>query len=235
MIRAFLIALFLAAFIHGAVLLFGGVFKFLLVKKEDMKEEDVRQVEIVEESKKEDEKPEEKETKKVDRVEETPEDQMPDTTVLEQAQQQKPALTASSLSDLESALSGISGGGDFGGGASFASGGVIGGTGKPGSGGDIDAIMGGGGGDGGKPRLLSSPKPNFPVAAIKKGGAITLLIHVGADGKVMNVAVDQATDASLEKPALDAVRKWTFTPATRGGKKVPAKVKQTIQLSPKNA
>ena len=232
MIRAFLIALVIATIIHAGVLLFGGVFKFLLVKKEGVQKEEVREVEIVEEETKKPEKQEEREVKKVENVQEVPPDQMPDSTVLEELDQPAaPALAAVSLADLESALGGAGGGGDFGSGMSFSSGGVIGGTGAPGSGGDGDGGIGGGANDT-KPRVLSSTKPQFPPALQKKGGSVTLIVFVGPDGRVTNAQVESATDPGMERPALDAVRAWTFEPATRGGRKVPSKIKLPIRLSP---
>ena len=51
-----------------------------------------------------------------------------------------------------------------------------------------------------------------------------------ADGRVMNVEVESSTEVALERAAVDAVRRWTFSPATRDGKKVPAKVRQTIKF-----
>jgi TonB family protein len=232
MIRALIVALFLAVLVHAAILLFGGVFKFLLINKSVAPEEEIQNVEIVEESKTEE--PEKQEVKKVEKIEEPPEEQMPDTTVLEELQkpQQAPALAPTSLADLESALSGIGGDSGFGSGANFASGGVIGGSGAPGSAASVEEMIGGGAG---KPRPISSPKPKLPAALRKTGGSITVVVWVGDDGRVKNVEVEKSTEAALEKPTIDAVRRWTFTPATRDGKKVPAKIRQTIQFDNGNA
>jgi TonB family protein len=225
MIRSLSITIVVAGLLHLAVLLFGGAIKFLFVKDSGHAKEETAEVEIVEETK---EKETPKDVKKVDQVPETPPEQMPDTTVLEAMDQTPPtpALAAFSLADLESAL----GGGGGGGGSSMGFGsGVIGGTGAPGAGGDISAIVGGGGGMT-KPRLISSPAPDFPAALQRKGGAITLMVWVGDNGRVVKATVEECSEPSLEKPAIDAVKRWVFEPANYQGKKVPSKLRQVIRL-----
>jgi protein TonB len=225
---AFLCALLLAAMLHAGVLLFGGAIKFLFVKHTGPTAEEIKEVEIVEETK---EKETPKEVKKVEEMPEPEKDQMPDTTVLEAVEQntQPAALSAVSLADLESALGG-GGGGAGGAGMNFGSGGVVGGTGAPGSGGDINSIIGGGAGGVAKPRVISSPAPEFPPAAQRKGGSITLVVLVGEDGVVRKTTVESSTEPSLEKPAMDAIKRWKFEPATFQGRKVPAKIRQVIRL-----
>jgi protein TonB len=230
MIVAFVGAIFLAAFLHAAVLLFGGAIKFLFVKHTDAAAGEVNEVEIVEETK---EKETPKEVKKVEAVPEPEKDQMPDTTILEAAEQttQPAALSAVSLADLESALGG-GGGGAGGAGMNFGSGGIVGGTGAPGSGGDVNSIIGGGAGGVAKPRVVSSPAPDFPPSLQRKGGSITLMVLVGEDGLVRKTTVESSTEPALEKPAIDAIKRWKFEPATFQGRKVPAKIRQIIRLGP---
>lgn len=223
---AILAAIFLAAGVHGGVLLFGGAIKFLFVKHTDSAAEEVKEVEIVEATK---EKEQPKEVKKVDAVQEPEKDQMPDTTVLEAVEQTQPAaLSAMSLADLESSLGGGSAGGG-GAGTGFGSG-VIGGTGAPGSGGDVNSIIGGGAGAVAKPRVISSPAPDFPPAIQRKGGSITIMLLVDEDGAVRKTSVESSTEPALEKPAMDALKRWKFEPATYQGRKVPAKIRQVIRL-----
>lgn len=228
MILAFIGAILLAAFFHAAVLLFGGAIKFLFIKPSEAAKEEVAEVDIVTETNK---KEEPKEVKKVDAVPEPEKDQMPDTTVLEAVEQttQPAALSAVSLADLESALGGGSGGAG-GAGMNFGSGGIVGGTGAPGSGGDVNSIIGGGAGGVVKPRVISSPSPDFPPAVQRKGGSITLMVLVGEDGLVRKTTVESSTEPALEKPAIDAIKRWKFEPATFQGRKVPAKIRQIIRL-----
>jgi protein TonB len=228
-VAAFLGAIFVAALLHAAVLLFGGAIKFLFVKNTGAAAEEVNEVEIVEDTK---EKETPKEVKKVDQVPEPEKDQMPDTTVLEAVEQTQPAaLSAVSLADLESALGGGAGGAG-GAGMNFGSGGVVGGSGAPGSGGDVNSIIGGGAGGVARPRVISSPAPDFPPAIQRKGGSITLMVWVGEDGLVRKTTVESSTESSLEKPAIDAIKRWKFEPATYQGRKVPAKLRQVIRLGP---
>jgi protein TonB len=226
MIRSLLLCVVIAALLHLAVLLFGGAVKFLFVKPSAPEAEKLQEVEVVEEKK--EEKPQEK--KQVEKVAKAEEEPLPDTSVIEAIEQQQaaPALAQVSLADLESALG--SGGAGGGGGFNFASGGVIGGTGAPGSDG-VDALMGGGG-TMSKPRVVSSQQPDFPAAIKRKGGSVALVVWVGADGRVRKVSVESASDPALEQPAIEAVQRWMFEPAIYQGRKVPGKVRQVIRLSP---
>jgi predicted phage gp36 major capsid-like protein len=107
------VAIFLALLGHAAVMLFGGLVINAMKQKQTAR---IEEVEILQEEKKEEEKPkeDERDVKKVEKIEDTPEDQMPDTTVLEEMDTASaaPALEAVSLADLESALTGGGGASD---------------------------------------------------------------------------------------------------------------------------
>jgi protein TonB len=84
------------------------------------------------------------------------------------------------------------------------------------------------------PRLLSSPAPRYPRAAQRRGlsGTVLLRIHVGADGEPQSVDLVQGSGArELDRAAVEAVRRWRFAPATRGGQPVEGSVQVPITFN----
>lgn len=66
--------------------------------------------------------------------------------------------------------------------------------------------------------------PAYPDDAARRGehGKVELLVHVSAGGYAVGAdVVESSGSASLDKAAVDAVRKWRFRPAIREGKAVP--------------
>lgn len=233
--RLFL-AILAAIAVHAVILLFGGIF-FMHdpVKKEERKVLDIEPLT-------EDKKKEEPEAEVVEEQVEEPAEKPPDMTEVVKMQEQlsaataAPALDAVSLSALEGALSGSSGGGEFAIGASLASGGRIGGTGAPGSEGADGAL-----GDGifslseldQQPRAIFQAAPIYPfeMRQRKQAGEVYLLFVVDAQGRVQSPRVEKSSDSAFEKPALEAVRQWKFEPAMRNGQKVPTKLRVPIRFS----
>jgi periplasmic protein TonB len=65
-----------------------------------------------------------------------------------------------------------------------------------------------------------NPLPKYPKSARRRGaeGRVVLAVRVGADGRARSVALRQSSgDADLDAAALEAVRRWRFAPASRGG------------------
>lgn len=66
--------------------------------------------------------------------------------------------------------------------------------------------------------------PIYPREAAMRGehGAVVILIHVSETGVASSVDVMETSGvASLDKAAVDAVRKWHFRPALQEGRAVP--------------
>ena len=192
------------------------------------KEKKVEEVDLVDPNK----PPPEQEKPKVDKAIDAPPEQMPDSRELANldAPMDAPAaLDAMSLSDLESALNGAGGAGDFGNSVGLGSGGRIGGTGL---GGDSGGLFSSGELDQ-KPRPIFQSAPTYPasVRQRKAGGSVSLMVTVDAQGNVTKVDVETASDRELESPAIEAVRKWKFEPGMRDGKKVPFKMRVPIKFS----
>lgn len=84
------------------------------------------------------------------------------------------------------------------------------------------------------PVPISSPAPRYPPAALRRGesGSVLLRVHVDAAG--MPVAVDIVESSGsrlLDRAASDALRRWRFRPAQRGGQPVSGQVQVPISFN----
>lgn len=80
---------------------------------------------------------------------------------------------------------------------------------------------------------LSNPPPRYPYLARRQGqeGRVVLRVRVSARGDAKAVAIQRSSGYRLlDEAALEAVRKWRFVPASRGGSKVPAPVDVPISF-----
>jgi periplasmic protein TonB len=230
-----------AIVLHVGVILFGGL-AFVGHRKDYGT---LQEVELLSESdavaEKDKPKQESKESEATEQEKDLVEtEQAPDAAELvrnlELSAASAPALEAANLGAIEAALAGQAGGsGDFGDVVTFASGGVIGGKGAVGALTDnaqrefdlteIDQ----------KPRPIIQEAPVYPASmrGEKGGGVVTVLFVVDALGAVGNVRVEKSSHQAFERPALDAVRRWKFEPAVRGGQRVPCKMRVPIRFQPR--
>jgi protein TonB len=84
------------------------------------------------------------------------------------------------------------------------------------------------------PRLLSNPAPRYPAEALTGGvqGVVLLRVRVGADGRVVSAGVYRSSGvAALDEAALDAIRRWRFTPARRRGVPVAREVAVPVRFT----
>jgi protein TonB len=84
------------------------------------------------------------------------------------------------------------------------------------------------------PRLLSSPAPRYPRNAQRRGiaGTVLLRVHVGTDGKPEDIDLIEGSGShDLDRAATEAVRRWRFAPAMRGGQPVEAAVQVPITFN----
>jgi TonB family protein len=72
------------------------------------------------------------------------------------------------------------------------------------------------------PRKVSGDSPGYPELARRqrRGGSVVLEWIVGTDGAVTDLKVLESAGEMFDGPVSDAVRKWRYEPATRGGVKV---------------
>jgi protein TonB len=95
---------------------------------------------------------------------------------------------------------------------------------------------GGGGGGGGTyiaPTYLDNPPPIYPFEARQSGrtGVVLLEVVVDEAGRPTGVTVGRSSgDTALDHAAVAAVRRWTFHPATAGGRAVTAQVEVPVRF-----
>lgn len=70
---------------------------------------------------------------------------------------------------------------------------------------------------------LNNPKPAYPALSIEEGetGTVQLRVHVSAQGQPLDVALATSSGfPRLDRAAVAAVKRWTFTPAKRGAEAI---------------
>ena len=87
-----------------------------------------------------------------------------------------------------------------------------------------------------RPVPVKAYPPAYPPEMLKArvSGLVNLAIVIDDAGVVVERAVVRSTRAEFEQPALDAVRKWKFKPAVKGGAAVTVRMIVPIQFSPEN-
>jgi protein TonB len=238
--RAWAVAILAAVVFHGLILLFGGA---LFMKSEDGDEQTVENVDLLTAAEEEDE-PEAEELEPEEAQELEVEKEAPPELlqIAEPMPQVEPTdvvarLDALSLGALEAALDPAASGDGFGGTASLASGGRIGGTGLPGVAGgmsesEADAIFDIGALDQ-KARVLHQVPPVYPqeLRQRKIEGTVYVVFVVDKDGRVLQPTVESSPHEGLQAAALASVRRWRFEPAVARGEKVRSKVRVPIRFS----
>lgn len=70
---------------------------------------------------------------------------------------------------------------------------------------------------------LQNPAPVYPVLSrkLKEQGTVILKLQVLANGRVSDVSIEQSSGyPRLDESALQAVRRWNYTPAIQDGKAI---------------
>lgn len=83
------------------------------------------------------------------------------------------------------------------------------------------------------PVVKSTVEPLFPESARKHGiksGRVKISATVGTDGKIHEIQVVLSGGADFDSEAIDAVRRWKFTPGTVDGKPAPVTVHLDINI-----
>lgn len=81
---------------------------------------------------------------------------------------------------------------------------------------------------------LNNPTPDYPPISRRLGeqGLVLLQVQVTADGAVGSVELQTSSGSTrLDQAALEAVKKWRFTPAKRGEQPVSASVVVPVRFS----
>jgi TonB family protein len=77
-----------------------------------------------------------------------------------------------------------------------------------------------------RPQATFSPDPEYPPEERSnfRDGTVTLNLIVGTDGLPRTVSVAESLSPAFDAAAVDAVKRWKFSPATRAGKPVPVQI-----------
>ncbi len=79
-------------------------------------------------------------------------------------------------------------------------------------------------------RAVSAPDPQYSDSARKAKitGTVLLAIAIDAAGNVAAARVVCSLEPSLDQNAVDAVRRWKFTSATKDGNPVPVQIEVSV-------
>src|SRR5580704_1515177 len=82
------------------------------------------------------------------------------------------------------------------------------------------------------PACIHCPQAQFTDAALraKITGTVTLSVVIGADGEAHRISVQRALPCGLDQRAIEAIKDWSFRPAT-GPDGKPTAVNQTIEVT----
>ena len=84
-----------------------------------------------------------------------------------------------------------------------------------------------------QPLAGQTPSPRYPAAALRRGESGTVMVkaEIGIDGVPSDVTVASSSGSRLlDRAALDAVRRWRFTPALVNGQPATGSVRVPIRF-----
>jgi protein TonB len=83
-----------------------------------------------------------------------------------------------------------------------------------------------------RPEPVSQVPPTYPteLAKAKVEGVVTLLFMLDETGRVEDPRVENSSRPEFEKPALDAIRKWRFTPGMKDGQPVKTYIRVPMRF-----
>ena len=83
------------------------------------------------------------------------------------------------------------------------------------------------------PQVRSRPDPVHPRELLRQRieASVRLKVRVDISGKVINIQISQSSGyEAMDKSAVEAVRRWEFTPGRRNGRPVPMTVIVPIEF-----
>jgi TonB family protein len=82
------------------------------------------------------------------------------------------------------------------------------------------------------PRPLHTPEPKYTKSAKNLGiqGTVTLSAVIGIDGKAHDVKVVKSLEPTLDANAVEVVKTWRFTPATKDGRPVAVAIRLEVDF-----
>lgn len=84
-----------------------------------------------------------------------------------------------------------------------------------------------------KPVPVKTPPPSYPNSMRRDGvqGLVALKITIDESGAVTECAVNKSSHPDFEQPAIEAVKKWKFKPASKAGVAVKTNVVIPIKFT----
>jgi len=85
-----------------------------------------------------------------------------------------------------------------------------------------------------RPEPISQVSPTYPaeLRKAKVGGVVTLVCVLDETGRVEDPRVENSSRPEFEKPALEAIRKWRYSPGQKDGQPVRTYLRVPIRFSP---
>lgn len=81
------------------------------------------------------------------------------------------------------------------------------------------------------PRAKAQPSPSWPGGKREAHDVVVpVVLTVGDDGHVLSALVETRVSPALDAAALEAVKAWTFEPATRDGTPVAARIRAVVRF-----
>ena len=83
-----------------------------------------------------------------------------------------------------------------------------------------------------RPEPVSQVAPTYPEALrkAKVEGVVTLIFILDETGRVEDPRVENSSRPEFEKPALDAIRKWRFSPGQKDGQAVRTYIRVPLRF-----
>lgn len=83
------------------------------------------------------------------------------------------------------------------------------------------------------PVPIRTVAPDYPPALRREGvsGMVSVAITVDEKGNVTDARVERSSHEAFEKPAIDAVSRWRFKPATKDGAPVAVNVVVPVRFN----
>ena len=82
------------------------------------------------------------------------------------------------------------------------------------------------------PRVAKSVQATRPATTPAEGAAVDIELTIAADGKLTDAKVVGSAGDELDAAALEAVRQFTFEPARKGDKAIPARIRYRYTFEP---
>ena len=84
-----------------------------------------------------------------------------------------------------------------------------------------------------QPRVLRKVDPKYPEAARRANREAVVIVDftVDVDGKATDIKVADPKGFGFDEAAIEAIKRWRFTPAKKDGESVPMRVRQPIRFN----